>query len=67
MAVLVNVNGAVTIQLPPAAGRLGIPISIIDIGGYAAANNITILPFGVETIMGRPSIAIATNFGSFTL
>lgn len=64
---LVNVNGAVTIQLPPAVGRLGIPISVIDIGGYAAAQNITILPFGAETIMGLPSIAIATNFGSFTL
>jgi hypothetical protein len=64
---LVNVNGAVSIQLPPAGGRLGIPISIFDIGGFAAAQNITILPDGAETIMGLPSIAIATNYGSFTL
>lgn len=72
--VTVSVNGAVTIQLPsaiPAAGIptsfLGLPITIVDIGGFAAAHNITILPFGTEKIVGLSSIAIATSYGAFTL
>jgi hypothetical protein len=75
----VNVAGAVTIVLPscqtPAAGaqaqpRLfaSNPITIVDIGGNAAANNITINPNNVgETVMGLSSIKIATNFGGYTL
>src|SRR6516164_11438278 len=75
----VNVAGAVTIILPscqfPAAGaqaqpRLfaSNPITIVDVGGNAAANPITIQPFsGAETVMGLSSIKIATNYGGFTL
>jgi hypothetical protein len=75
----VNVAGAVTIVLPPcqtpAAGaqaqpRLfaSNPITIVDVGGNAAANNITITPNNVgETVMGLTSIKIATNYGGFTL
>jgi hypothetical protein len=75
----VNVAGAVTIILPsavfPAAGaqaqpRLfaANPITIVDVGGNAASNNITIQPNNVsETVMGLTSIKIATNFGGFTL
>ena len=75
----VNVAGAVTIVLPscqtPAAGaqaqpRLfaSNPITVIDIGGNAATNNITIQPNNVvETVMGLSSIKIATNFGGYTL
>jgi hypothetical protein len=75
----VNVAGAVTIVLPscqtPAAGaqaqpRLfaSNPITVIDIGGNAATNNITIQPNNVvETVMGLSSIKIATNNGGFTL
>jgi hypothetical protein len=75
----VNVAGAVTIVLPscqfPAAGaqaqpRLfaSNPITIVDVGGNAAANPITIQPFsGAETVMGLSSIKIATNYGGFTL
>ena len=71
--------GAVTIVLPscqtPAAGaqaqpRLfaSNPITVIDIGGNAATNNITIQPNNVvETVMGLSSIKIATNNGGFTL
>ena len=77
--VTVNVNGAVTIQLPSAkssvnAGQaalpglaLGLPMTLVDIGGYAATHNITILPFGTETIMGLASIQIAEDYGAFTL
>src|SRR3974390_390797 len=75
----VNVAGAVTIVLPscqfPASGaqaqpRLFVsnPITVIDIGGNAASNNITINPNNVsETIMGLASVKIATNYGGFTL
>jgi len=71
----VNVAGAVTIILPscqtPAAGAQAQPrlfalnpITIIDIGGNAAANNITIQPNNPsETVMGLASIKIATNYG----
>jgi hypothetical protein len=75
----VNVAGAVTIVLPscqfPAAGaqaqpRLfaNNPITIVDVGGNAATNNITINPAsGAETIMGLSSIKIATAYGGYTL
>jgi hypothetical protein len=75
----VNVAAAVTIVLPscqnPAAGAQAQPqlfaknpITIIDIGGLAASNNITINPNNVaETVMGLTSIKIATNYGGFTL
>jgi hypothetical protein len=75
----VNVAAAVTIILPscqlPAAGvqaqpRLfaSNPITIVDIGGNAASNNITINPNNpAETVMGLASIKIATAYGGFTL
>lgn len=66
-AILVNRNGTVTINLPPAAGRLGFPIPVFDIGGFAAANNITIVPSGSEKIMGLASISITANYGSYVL
>ena len=77
--VQVSVNGAVTIQLPSAkasttsvAGALpgtflALPVTVVDIGGFAASHNITILPFGAETIMGLASIAITAAYGGFTL
>jgi hypothetical protein len=75
----VNVAGAVTIVLPscqfPAAGaqaqpRLfaANPITVVDVGGNAATNNITINPNNpAETVMGLTSVKIATNFGGYTL
>jgi hypothetical protein len=75
----VNIAGPVTIVLPsssiPAAGPLAQPglfienpITIVDIGGNAAANNITINPNNAsETVMGLSSIKIATNYGGYTL
>jgi hypothetical protein len=77
--VRVNVAGAVTIILPSAidpkvpAGVLpGLfaktTLTIIDIGGNAQANPITLQPAsGAENIMGLPSITISTNYGGFTL
>jgi hypothetical protein len=74
----VNVAGAVTINLPaaayPASGALAQPglfiknpIKIIDVGGNAAANPITINPNAGDTIMGLASIQITSNFGGFLL
>lgn len=72
--VAVNIAAAVTIQLPSAisapgipTGFLGLPITVVDIGGHAEAFNITILPFGTETIMGLASLTIAVNYGGYTL
>lgn len=75
----VNVNGAVIILLPsaqnPPASAGVLPalyartaISIVDVGGFAAANPITIKPISVaETIMGLASVQITSNFGAFIL
>lgn len=75
----VNVNGAVIIILPsaqnPSAPAGVLPalyartaISIVDVGGFATANPITIQPKSVaETIMGLASVQITSNFGAFIL
>lgn len=76
--ILVNFNGAVTIQLPSfkasSAGAQAIPkqfttvpVIISDIGGFAFANPITILPFGVELISGLASIPLGSNYGSIVI
>ena len=76
--VLVNFNGAVTIQLPSAISSpagdnvipgiaVATPVIIVDAGGFAFVNNITILPFGSELIDGLASIAITSNFAAFVL
>lgn len=77
--VLVNVAGLVTVNLPSAkssaAGAqaipfsfVGKPITVIDYGGNAAGNNITIRALGgAELIDGLASIAITAAFGAFTL
>ena len=74
---LVKVNvaaGAVVLTLPSAKGVLGIPpslaivpVTIVDEGGHAQANPITINAAPGETISGVPSISIATNFATVTL
>lgn len=75
--VTVNVAGAVTLNLPKAksptnqTGQLGLfvqnPITIVDIGGNAAAHPITISPVAGETIMNLASITLSVNFGGYTL
>lgn len=62
--VLVNTNSAVTVQLPVATGRNGVPVSVI---GISSAPAITILPGGSDTILGLSSITIANQYGAFTL
>lgn len=75
----VNVNGAVTVMLPtaknpnaPAGALPGLyartAVSIVDVGGFATAHPITIMPASVvETIMGLASVQITSNFGAFIL
>src|SRR5437899_2021620 len=75
----VQIAAAVTIILPSAinpsvpAGVLpglfvGNPVTIVDIGGFAQANPITIQPAtGAENIMGLSQIQITVNYGGFVL
>lgn len=75
--VAVNADGVV-IQLPSAkASAAGAgpnpgtfvsrPVIVIDSGGFAYTHNITIKPFGDETIDSLTQIAITTNFGAYVL
>jgi hypothetical protein len=74
----VNVAGAVTVilpsTLPSPAGAMAVPgsylatpISVVDVGGFAAAHPITIAPKAGDTIMGLSSISLSVNFGIVTL
>lgn len=75
----VNCNGPVTLVLPSAidpkvpAGALPgdytkTPITIVDIGGFAAAHPITIQPASVaENVLGLASIQITSSYGGFSL
>lgn len=73
--ILVNFNGAVTLNLPAYKGSLAgaqalprqfaniSPIIIAEIGGFAAANPITINAFGSERFDGLATFTLASNFG----
>lgn len=76
--ITVSINGAVIINLPdcfkgvvPANSMpgkfLALPLTIVDIGGFAAVQPITINAPAVRTIMGLASISIANAYGAFTL
>jgi hypothetical protein len=78
--VRVNVNGAVTIQLPvfkaPGASTaamtqpaLFIPwvVTILDEGGFAGSFPITVLPGAGETISGFSAVQISTAYGAMLL
>lgn len=76
--ILVNFNGAVTIQLPSLKASLAgaqaipkqfalIPIVICDIGGFAFAQPITVLPQSPELISGLASLPLQSAYGSFVI
>ncbi len=60
-------GGAITINLQAAALRGGKPLGIKDVTGHAAANNITIVPNGAETIDGAATLVITADFGGYLL
>jgi hypothetical protein len=68
-----NQAGAIALTLPDAAAwelanaGLGVPLSIFDTSGTAAANNVTITPFGAQTINGLANLTIADNYGGYRL
>lgn len=64
-------GGAITILLQASAARNGVPLSIKDVTGNAAANNITVKPVAGETIdttytNGAP-LAINADFSGYRL
>ena len=73
--VTVNTGGAVTVQLPvfkntnPALrGQIrDIPVVVMDIGGFAGTNPITILPAVGETISGLAQVQINSPYGAVVL
>lgn len=65
--ILINktVAAANSVQLPLALARKGLPITVKDLKGDAATNQITVLPSGSETIDGLASVPINANYGGF--
>lgn len=63
---LVTTTGAVTINLPSALLRGGVPVSVI--AATTGTPNITIVPFGAQTIFGLVNnLTITNSYGAFTL
>jgi DnaJ-class molecular chaperone len=59
-------GGAVTINLPAAVAG-GSSIVVLDVGGAASANNITLDPDGAETISGEATVEIDQDHKGLTL
>lgn len=60
-------GGPITINLGAASARAGVPLTIKDVTGNAAANNITINRAGADTIEGLTAISVNVDFGGFHL
>lgn len=70
--IYVNVAGPVALTLADSAAWLaahtnGLPLTIKDISGAGATNNITINRAGADTIDGATSYVIASDFGGVKL
>ena len=76
--ILLNVNANVTMNLPsskasvqgPQAlpGQWVInPVTIVDVGGFAASRTYNVVPLGSETISSLTSVQLASAFGSLIL
>ncbi len=76
--VTVSFNGSVTLNLPSAKASpqspqaipgqwVLLPVTIVDVGGFAGANPITINPSGVELISGLAAVQLASAYGSIIL
>lgn len=60
-----SASGTQTITLP--TGTANRIVRIVDAGGNASSNNITVSPAGGETIMGSASAIISLNYGTLSL
>lgn len=60
-------GGAVTVTLDSALLASGRFIDVVDVGGSAGTNSITVDTEGTETIDGGTSTAIASNYGQLRL
>lgn len=58
---------AANIILPSAQSRNSVPITVKDLAGVAAANNLTLVPNGSETIDGAANFVLNDNFETVTL
>lgn len=56
-------GGAITINLPVATSRAGVPLTIKDVTGNALANNVTINPNGAEKVDTLAPYLIDADFG----
>lgn len=69
----VNGAGAVVLTLPnsntwkASSGGRGLPLSVFDISGNAATNNITINSAAGQTFSGLASLTISNNFDGYRL
>lgn len=57
-------GGGDTVTLPNPASSSGTKITVIDVAGTAGINNITVAPFGAETINGAANFVMNTNNGA---
>jgi len=76
--ITVNFNGSVTLNLPSAKASpqspqaipgqwVLVPVTVVDIGGFAGASPVTINPFGAELISGLAQVQLASSYGSIIL
>lgn len=74
----INVNANVTINLPSSKASVDgpqaipgqwvlVPITVVDVGGFASGVTYTINPFGSEKISGLSSVTLASAYGSLIL
>lgn len=56
-----DVGAPITLNLPQASLMNGVPILIVDDKGDSFTNNITVVPYGSETVIGASNYVMASN------